>query len=89
MKFSRTFSFYSISSILIHSFVHPGILNLPAVALGIITGGFVLKRFKLGVIGAARVSMTASMGSFCLLAVQAFLHCDNADVGGLTISYQG
>uniref|UniRef100_A0A8C4DNG0 Solute carrier organic anion transporter family member n=1 Tax=Dicentrarchus labrax TaxID=13489 RepID=A0A8C4DNG0_DICLA len=66
-----------------------GILNLPAVALGIITGGFVLKRFKLGVIGAARVSITASVGSFCLLAVQGFIHCDNAEVGGITISYQG
>lgn len=66
-----------------------GILNLPAVALGIITGGFILKRFKLGVIGAARVSITASVGSFCLLAIQIFIKCDNAEVAGLTVSYQG
>ncbi|XP_041636843.1 solute carrier organic anion transporter family member 1C1-like [Cheilinus undulatus] len=66
-----------------------GILNLPAVALGIITGGFILKRFKLGVIGAARVSITASLGSFCLLAVQVFLHCGNSEVAGLTVTYQG
>ncbi|XP_068163256.1 solute carrier organic anion transporter family member 1C1-like [Antennarius striatus] len=66
-----------------------GILNLPAVALGIITGGFLLKRFKLGVIGAARVAMTASICSCILLFVQAFLNCDNAEVAGLTITYQG
>ncbi|XP_061617558.1 solute carrier organic anion transporter family member 1C1-like isoform X1 [Phyllopteryx taeniolatus] len=66
-----------------------GILNLPAVALGVITGGFVLKRFKLGVIGAARVSITASLGSFCLLVVQVFLRCENAEVAGLTVTYQG
>lgn len=72
-----------------HSFFHLGILNLPAVALGIITGGFVLKRFKLSVIGAARVSIAASLGSFCLLAIQAFIQCENAEVAGLTISYQG
>uniref|UniRef100_A0A3B4UH14 Solute carrier organic anion transporter family member n=1 Tax=Seriola dumerili TaxID=41447 RepID=A0A3B4UH14_SERDU len=66
-----------------------GILNLPAVALGIITGGFVLKRFKLGVIGAARVSIAASLGSFCMLSIQVFIHCENADVAGLTVSYQG
>ncbi|XP_061664003.1 solute carrier organic anion transporter family member 1C1-like isoform X2 [Syngnathoides biaculeatus] len=66
-----------------------GILNLPAVALGIIAGGFVLKRFKLGVVGAARVSITASFGSFCLLLVQVFLHCDNAQVAGLTVTYHG
>lgn len=73
----------------VDSFVHSGILNLPAVALGIITGGFVMKRFKLGVIGAARVSITASFGSLCLLFFQIFLHCDNAEVAGLTVSYQG
>uniref|UniRef100_A0A668A1N4 Solute carrier organic anion transporter family member n=1 Tax=Myripristis murdjan TaxID=586833 RepID=A0A668A1N4_9TELE len=63
-----------------------GIMNLPAVALGIITGGFVLKRFKLGVIGAARVALSSSLCSFCLLLTQYFLHCDNAEVAGLTIS---
>uniref|UniRef100_A0A671Y7N9 Solute carrier organic anion transporter family member n=1 Tax=Sparus aurata TaxID=8175 RepID=A0A671Y7N9_SPAAU len=62
-----------------------GILNLPAVALGIITGGFVLKRFKLGVIGAARVAFAASVGSLCLLSIQVFISCDNAEVAGLTL----
>ncbi|XP_029350813.1 solute carrier organic anion transporter family, member 1D1 [Echeneis naucrates] len=66
-----------------------GILNLPAVALGIITGGFVLKRFKLGIIGAARLSITASLGASCMFAIQFFIHCENADVAGLTASYQG
>ncbi|XP_078098672.1 solute carrier organic anion transporter family, member 1D1 [Sander vitreus] len=66
-----------------------GIMNLPAVALGIITGGFVLKRFKLGVIGAARVSIATSFGASCLLFIQVFLHCDTTEVAGLTVSYQG
>lgn len=65
-----------------------GILNLPAVALGFITGGFLLKRFKLGVVGAARVAISASLGSFCMFAVQIFIQCDNAEVAGLTMSYQ-
>ncbi|XP_061767904.1 solute carrier organic anion transporter family member 1C1-like [Nerophis ophidion] len=66
-----------------------GILNLPAVAVGIITGGFVLKRFKLGVVGAARMALGTSIASFCLLLVQVFLRCDNAQVAGLTVTYQG
>ncbi|XP_038143111.1 solute carrier organic anion transporter family member 1C1-like [Cyprinodon tularosa] len=66
-----------------------GIMNLPAVALGFITGGFVLKRFKLGVVGAARVSIAASLGSFCMLSLQGFFHCGNADVAGLTVAYEG
>ncbi|XP_008314132.1 solute carrier organic anion transporter family, member 1D1 [Cynoglossus semilaevis] len=66
-----------------------GILNLPAVALGIITGGYILKRFKLGIIGAARVAICTALVSFCLLAMQIFMHCDNTEVAGLTVSYQG
>lgn len=58
-------------------------------ALGIITGGFILKRFKLGVIGAARVSISASLASFCLLFAQVFIRCDVAEVAGLTVTYQG
>lgn len=65
-----------------------GILNLPAVALGFITGGFLLKRFKLGVVGAARVAISASLGSFCMFAIHIFIQCDNAEVAGLTMSYQ-
>lgn len=70
-------------------FIHPGILNLPAVALGIIIGGFILKRFKLGVIGAARMSLSTSLGAFCLLVAQVFFRCDVAEVAGLTVTYQG
>lgn len=81
--------FFQIRLVLSLFSLLPGILNLPAVALGIITGGFILKRFKLGVIGAARVSMAASIGSFCLMSVQVFIHCDNAEVAGLTVTYQG
>ncbi|KAL2102535.1 hypothetical protein ACEWY4_001703 [Coilia grayii] len=66
-----------------------GVFNLPAVALGIITGGFMMKRFKLSVLGAARISLSASFISFCLMVSQYFLQCDNAQVAGLTVNYQG
>ncbi|KAL6459880.1 hypothetical protein MHYP_G00316390 [Metynnis hypsauchen] len=66
-----------------------GILNLPAVALGIITGGFLMKRFKLNVLGAAKICIAASFFSFCLLLSQYFVHCGNTHVAGLTVSYQG
>ncbi|KAL4612699.1 solute carrier organic anion transporter family member 1C1-like [Arapaima gigas] len=66
-----------------------GDMNLPAVALGIITGGFVMKRFKLSVLGAARLSITTSALSFMGLLIQYFLQCENTQVAGLTVSYQG
>ncbi|XP_057214574.1 solute carrier organic anion transporter family, member 1D1 [Triplophysa rosa] len=66
-----------------------GIMNLPAVALGIITGGFVMKRFKINVLGAAKMAIVSSVCAFCSLLVQYFLQCDNSQVAGLTVSYQG
>lgn len=64
-------------------------MNLPAVALGIITGGFIMKRFKVNVLGAAKISIAASVCAFCSLLVQYFLQCENSQVAGLTVSYQG
>ncbi|XP_062852544.1 solute carrier organic anion transporter family member 1C1-like [Trichomycterus rosablanca] len=66
-----------------------GIMNLPAVALGVISGGFVMKRFKLSITGAAKITISSSALSFCLLLSQYFLHCGNTQVAGLTMSYQG
>ncbi|XP_076860863.1 solute carrier organic anion transporter family, member 1D1 [Brachyhypopomus gauderio] len=66
-----------------------GTMNLPAVALGIIMGGFVMKRFKLNVIGAVKICIGSSFFSFILLLTQYFLSCENSDVAGLTVSYQG
>ncbi|XP_038833766.1 solute carrier organic anion transporter family, member 1D1 isoform X2 [Salvelinus namaycush] len=66
-----------------------GSMNLPAVAVGVIVGGLVMKRFKLSVLGAAQLSIMSSFLSFCLLLVQYFLQCDNSEVAGLTMTYQG
>lgn len=64
-------------------------MNLPAVALGIITGGIIMKRFKINVLGAAKMAIVASLCAFCSMLVQYFLQCDNSQVAGLTVSYQG
>ncbi|XP_072530308.1 solute carrier organic anion transporter family, member 1D1 [Salminus brasiliensis] len=66
-----------------------GIMNLPAVALGILTGGFVMKRFKLNILWASKISISTALLSFLLLLSQYFLHCGNTHVAGLTMSYQG
>ncbi|KAK9976133.1 hypothetical protein ABG768_021339 [Culter alburnus] len=66
-----------------------GIFNLPAVALGIVAGGFIMKKFKLNVLGAAKICIGASVLAFTSLLIQYFLQCDNSQVAGLTVSYQG
>uniref|UniRef100_A0A673IVZ9 Solute carrier organic anion transporter family member n=1 Tax=Sinocyclocheilus rhinocerous TaxID=307959 RepID=A0A673IVZ9_9TELE len=66
-----------------------GVSNLPALALGIVTGGFIMKKFKLNILGASKFCITASLLTFSALLVQYFLQCDNSQVAGLTVSYQG
>ncbi|XP_026065970.1 solute carrier organic anion transporter family member 1C1-like isoform X2 [Carassius auratus] len=66
-----------------------GIMTLPAVALGIITGGFIMKKFKLKVLGATKLCIGTSLLSFSALLIQYFLQCDNSQVAGLTVSYEG
>ncbi|KAM3858985.1 uncharacterized protein ACN63O_017039 [Diretmus argenteus] len=66
-----------------------GVINLPAVALGMITGGFVMKRFKMGIVGASRLVMVLFIITLSMLLIQCFLQCENAEVAGLTVTYQG
>ncbi len=64
-------------------------MNLPAVALGIVTGGFIMKKFKLNVLGAAKICIGTSLLAFSMMLIQYFLQCDNTQVPGLTVSYKG
>ncbi|XP_053505985.1 solute carrier organic anion transporter family member 1C1 isoform X2 [Ictalurus furcatus] len=66
-----------------------GIMNVPALALGIILGGFVMKKFQLSVLGAAKMTISTSFLAFVLMLSQYFLHCGNTQVAGLTVNYQG
>ncbi|KAM9467570.1 solute carrier organic anion transporter family, member 1D1 isoform 1-T1 [Clarias gariepinus] len=66
-----------------------GSLNVPAVALGVICGGFVMKRFQLSVVGATKMFISTYFLAFLFMLSQYFLHCGNAQVAGLTVSYQG
>ncbi|XP_062990421.1 solute carrier organic anion transporter family member 1C1-like isoform X2 [Elgaria multicarinata webbii] len=66
-----------------------GLINIPAVALGIFSGGLIMKKFRLNVLGAARLSLVSSFFGYLLLLSLFAMGCKNADVAGLTISYQG
>ncbi|XP_003220826.1 solute carrier organic anion transporter family member 1C1 isoform X1 [Anolis carolinensis] len=66
-----------------------GLINIPAVALGIFSGGLIMKKFRLNVLGAARLSLVSSVFGYLLLLLLFAMGCKNADVAGLTVSYQG
>lgn len=74
---------------MIHFSCFSGLINIPAVALGIFSGGIAMKKFRIGVCGAAKIYLGSSVLGYLLFLSLFALGCENSDVAGLTISYQG
>ncbi|RLW01749.1 hypothetical protein DV515_00007664 [Chloebia gouldiae] len=66
-----------------------GLINIPAVAFGIFSGGLIMKRFGVGVLGAAKLSLGSSFFGYLLLLSLFAMGCENSEVAGLTVSYHG
>ncbi|KAK9525553.1 hypothetical protein VZT92_016246 [Zoarces viviparus] len=66
-----------------------GVLNLPALAVGIFLGGLLMKRYKLSLVSGAQLSFGTSFMAYLLLLLQFGTKCDNIPMAGLTISYNG
>ncbi|XP_042367572.1 LOW QUALITY PROTEIN: solute carrier organic anion transporter family member 1C1-like [Plectropomus leopardus] len=66
-----------------------GVLNLPAVAVGIFLGGLLMKRYKLSLVSGAQLSFATSFMAYLLLLLKFGTKCDNVPMAGLTISYNG
>ncbi|XP_051889873.1 solute carrier organic anion transporter family member 1C1-like [Pristis pectinata] len=66
-----------------------GLLNIPAVCLGIFFGGLVMKRFKLNIIQAIKMNIGCSVVGWLLALTYFGMGCDNSRVAGLTVSYEG
>ncbi|XP_073693931.1 solute carrier organic anion transporter family member 1C1-like [Garra rufa] len=66
-----------------------GVASVPPVALGIFLSGWIMKRFNLGLLGSARLMFFTCITSLvCILPFFA-LSCENIDVAGVTVPYQG
>ncbi|XP_049991361.1 solute carrier organic anion transporter family member 1C1 isoform X2 [Alexandromys fortis] len=66
-----------------------GLINIPAVALGIFSGGIVMKKFRLGVLEATKLYLGSSVFGYLLFLSLFALGCENPGVAGLTVTYQG
>ncbi|XP_063164277.1 solute carrier organic anion transporter family member 1B3-like isoform X2 [Candoia aspera] len=62
---------------------------LPVVGIGIFTGGFIMRKYKLGIISTIKLGFAASFIGFVLLFLYLTVGCDNHPVAGLTVSYDG
>ncbi|XP_069765673.1 solute carrier organic anion transporter family member 1C1-like [Narcine bancroftii] len=66
-----------------------GVMNIPAVCLGIFFGGLVMKKFKLNIVQAAKLSIGCTTLGWLISLPYFGLGCDNSHVAGLTVSYEG
>ncbi|XP_013860782.1 solute carrier organic anion transporter family member 1C1 [Austrofundulus limnaeus] len=64
-----------------------GVINIPAVALGMFSGGLLMKRLKLNIMGAAKVAFGTSLIGYILSLFFFAMSCENAKVAGVTLSY--
>ncbi|XP_049991262.1 LOW QUALITY PROTEIN: solute carrier organic anion transporter family member 1A5-like [Alexandromys fortis] len=65
-----------------------GIYNLPAVCIGYLISGLVMKKFKFTVKKAAYVAFCLSLTEWLLFFLNFLWTCDNFPVAGLTTSYE-
>lgn len=64
-----------------------GVINIPAVALGMFSGGLLMKRLKLNLMGAARFAFGTSLIGYILSLFFFAMSCENANVAGVTVPY--
>uniref|UniRef100_A0A8C8SSA0 Solute carrier organic anion transporter family member n=1 Tax=Pelusios castaneus TaxID=367368 RepID=A0A8C8SSA0_9SAUR len=66
-----------------------GLTSLPAVSIGIFLGGLIMRKYKLGIIEATKYGFGMSLISFLISTSSFFIGCENHEVAGLTLSYDG
>ncbi|NXM70183.1 SO1C1 protein, partial [Serilophus lunatus] len=65
-----------------------GMTSLPPVGIGIFLGGLIMKKYKMGIIGATKFSFSMSFLSYIISLLHFFVGCDNYAVAGITVSYE-
>ncbi|XP_040823530.1 solute carrier organic anion transporter family member 1B3-like [Ochotona curzoniae] len=66
-----------------------GLVTIPSVAIGMLIGGYIIKKFKFTLVGIAKFSFSTSVLSFLFFLSQFALTCENKPVAGLTLTYDG
>ncbi|XP_052429671.1 solute carrier organic anion transporter family member 1C1-like [Carassius gibelio] len=65
-----------------------GVMSIPPLVLGMFLSGWIMKRFKLGLLGSARLMFFTSVTSLVCIIPYFALSCENIDVAGITVPYQ-
>ncbi|XP_006867037.1 PREDICTED: solute carrier organic anion transporter family member 1B3 [Chrysochloris asiatica] len=66
-----------------------GLLSMPTLSSGFLIGGYIIKKFKLSVVGIAKLSFFSFLLAFILQTFYFLLICETKSVAGLTLTYDG
>ncbi|KAM9673369.1 solute carrier organic anion transporter family member 1B3-like [Trichechus inunguis] len=66
-----------------------GIVTMPTISCGFFTGGYLIKKFKLSMVGIAKLAFCTFFLTFLLQLLNLFLICETKSVAGLTLTYDG
>ncbi|KAG8536258.1 hypothetical protein GDO81_026798, partial [Engystomops pustulosus] len=66
-----------------------GATSIPAAAVGVFLGGLLMKRYKMGLLSASKLVFISSIVTFIMNLSVFMLGCENGDVAGITVSYNG
>ncbi|NXE24983.1 SO1C1 protein, partial [Ardeotis kori] len=65
-----------------------GLTSLPPVSIGIFLGGFIMRKYKMSIIGATKFAFTMSFLAYVITLSHFFVGCENHVVAGITVSYE-
>ncbi|XP_020143179.2 solute carrier organic anion transporter family member 1B3 [Microcebus murinus] len=66
-----------------------GTITIPTVGAGMFAGGYIIRKFKLTLVGIAKFSCFTSTMSFILYLIHFTTICESKSVAGLTLTYDG
>ncbi|KAM6216298.1 solute carrier organic anion transporter family member 1B3-like [Rhynchocyon petersi] len=66
-----------------------GVISIPTFAFGLFTGGYIIKKCKLNLMGIAKLSFFFLLLAFIFQSLYLLLFCETKSVAGLTLTYDG
>ncbi|XP_040291400.1 solute carrier organic anion transporter family member 1C1-like isoform X1 [Bufo bufo] len=66
-----------------------GVTSLPSAALGMLLSGVLMKKYKFGLLSASKLVFISYLVSFILFFTNFIIGCENPEVAGMTVSYNG
>lgn len=65
----------------------PGVIIVPSAGVGIVLGGYIIKKLKLGARESAKLAMICSGVSLLCFSTLFIVGCESINLGGINIPY--